>query len=227
MTDTGKMINAVKMAVESEIRSGVREFPSSAAGLTNAGELVKLKARSSDCERCDLCKSRTNLVFGEGAPDADIMFVGEAPGRDEDKQGRPFVGRAGKLLTDIIKAMGFDREEVYIANILKCRPPGNRNPEPQEIAQCMPILTEQINAISPKVICTLGKFASHTLLATEEPISRLRGEFREYGRVKVMPTYHPAYLLRNPKAKKDVWKDMKQVASFLGVRIPARGQKKK
>ena len=143
------------------------------------------------------------------------MFVGEVPGADEDEQGEPFVGRAGQLLTQIIKAMGFDREEVYIANVVKCRPPGNRNPEPDEIAQCVPFLHAQIAAIRPSVIVALGKFAAQTLLQTETPISRLRGHFHRVGDADVMPTFHPSYLLRNPAAKREVWEDMKMVMKKL------------
>ncbi len=145
------------------------------------------------------------------------MFVGEAPGRDEDEQGEPFVGRAGQLLTDIINAMSLDRSEVYIANILKCRPPQNRNPEPEEIASCRPFLERQIEMVQPKVIVTLGKFSFQTLLETDEQISKARGNWYRLGDIRVMPTYHPAFLLRTPSAKKDVWEDMKQVMSVLGL----------
>jgi DNA polymerase len=168
-----------------------------------------------DCTRCKLHGGRTTLVFGAGNPDAELMFVGEGPGADEDIQGIPFVGRAGQLLTQIIKAMGYDREAVYIANVVKCRPPGNRNPEPDEIAQCQPFLMRQIEAIRPRVIVALGKFAAQTLLGTTEPITRMRGRFHALGDVAVMPTFHPSYLLRNPSAKREVWEDMKQVMVAL------------
>ena len=166
---------------------------------------------------CGLSKTRTNVVFGSGNPDAMLMFVGEAPGFDEDKQGLPFVGAAGQLLTKIIEAMKLTREDVYIANCLKCRPPGNRNPEALEITTCNPILTAQIQIIQPEVICALGKFAAQTLLATEAPISRLRGKFHDFNGIKLMPTFHPAYLLRNPADKKLVWDDMRLILRELGI----------
>ena len=167
------------------------------------------------CPRCKLSKSRTNIVFGQGNPNADLMFVGEAPGRDEDEQGLAFVGRAGQLLTKIIEAMGKKREDVYIANCLKCRPPNNRNPEDDEIAACRPFLEEQIRLISPKVIVTLGTFAAQALLETDEPIGRMRGHWRSAQGARVMPTFHPAFLLRSPERKKDVWEDMKLVRDYL------------
>ena len=168
-----------------------------------------------DCRRCPLHRTRHTLVFGEGNPEADLVFVGEAPGADEDAQGRPFVGRAGQLLTKIIGAMGMKRDEVYICNILKCRPPGNRNPQPEEIAPCEPFLIRQLEAIRPRVICALGTFAAHTLLKSEAPISVLRGRFHSYQGIPLMPTYHPAYLLRNPGAKKQVWEDVQIIMKTL------------
>ncbi len=168
-----------------------------------------------DCRRCGLCTLRKSIVFGEGNPDAELVFVGEAPGADEDLQGRPFVGSAGQLLTRIIQAMGLKREDVYICNILKCRPPGNRNPMPDEIAACEPFLVEQIQVINPKMICALGTVAARTLLKTEVPITLLRGRFHTYHGVKLMPTYHPAYLLRNPGAKKQVWEDVQMIMKLL------------
>jgi DNA polymerase len=177
--------------------------------------LQELRAHIGDCTRCKLHTGRTNLVFGVGNPGARLMFVGEGPGADEDLQGEPFVGRAGQLLTQIIKAMGLSREDVYIANVVKCRPPNNRNPEPDEIAECSPFLHAQIAAIRPVVIVALGKFAAQTLLGTETPISRLRGQFHPMGSTVVMPTFHPSYLLRNPAAKRDVWEDMKMVMARL------------
>ena len=168
-----------------------------------------------DCRRCLLHRTRHHLVFGEGSPQAELVFVGEAPGADEDAQGRPFVGQAGQLLTKIIGAMGLRREEVYICNILKCRPPGNRNPQPDEIAACEPFLIRQLRVIQPKVICALGTFAAHTLLKSEAPISVLRGRFHSYQGIPLMPTYHPAYLLRNPGAKKQVWEDVQMVMQAL------------
>ncbi len=168
-----------------------------------------------DCQRCGLGRLRHHIVFGEGSPKAELVFVGEAPGADEDAQGRPFVGQAGQLLTRIIAAMALKREEVYICNILKCRPPGNRNPQPEEIAACEPFLIRQLQAIRPRAICALGTFAAHTLLKSEAPISILRGRFHTYQGIPLMPTYHPAYLLRNPGAKKQVWEDVQLVMKHL------------
>lgn len=178
-------------------------------------ELEPVVAELGDCRRCPLGALRHRLVFGEGNPSAELLFVGEAPGADEDAQGRPFVGRAGQLLTKIIAAMGLAREDVYICNILKCRPPGNRNPLPDEIAACEPFLIRQIEAIRPRVICALGSFAAHTLLKSEAPISALRGQFHRYHGIPLMPTYHPAYLLRNPGAKKQVWEDVQAIMKLL------------
>jgi DNA polymerase len=173
-----------------------------------------------DCRRCGLAPTRTSVVFGVGNPRAELVFVGEAPGADEDAQGIPFVGRAGQLLTKIIEAMGLRRDDVYIANIIKCRPPDNRNPQPEEIASCEPFLIAQLEIIAPKVICALGTFAAHTLLKTKDPISRLRGRWHAYQGVPLMPTFHPAYLLRNPAEKKTVWADMHAVMERLGRPIP-------
>ena len=177
--------------------------------------LDEVRSELGDCRRCALSSLRKNLVFGEGHPQAELVFVGEAPGGDEDREGRPFVGRAGQLLTKIIKAMGLERKDVYICNILKCRPPGNRNPEPAEIAACEPFLIRQLQAIAPKVICALGSFAARTLLKNDVPITTLRGRFHTYEGIKVMPTFHPAYLLRNPGAKKQVWEDVQMVMEEL------------
>ena len=177
--------------------------------------LESLKKEILACRGCDLHRTRTNVVFGSGNSRARLMFVGEAPGEEEDKQGKPFVGRAGQLLTKIIEAMGLKREDVYIANILKCRPPNNRAPLPSEIVACQENVKRQVEMIKPRVICTLGKFASQTLLRTETTISALRGHFKEYNGIKVMPTFHPAYLLRNPEDKKLVWQDMKKVMKEL------------
>jgi uracil-DNA glycosylase family 4 len=173
--------------------------------------LEAIRAELGDCRRCKLHASRTQIVFGTGHGQAKLMFIGEAPGRDEDLQGEPFVGLAGQLLTKIIQAMKLTREEVYIANIIKCRPPGNRNPEPDEIRACEPFLLKQLQVIRPKLICTLGTFAAQTLLKTDEKISALRGRFHAYRGVPLMPTYHPAFLLRNPNRKRDVWEDMKKI----------------
>jgi len=178
-------------------------------------ELNKLEKQVKKCTKCGLCKGRTNIVFGTGDPDADLMFVGEAPGYYEDVQGEPFVGRAGQLLTKIIESIGLKREEVYIANILKCRPPENRNPNANEIVTCTPHLIKQIEIIRPKIICALGTFAAQTLLDTKEAIGKLRGKFLEYQGTKFLATYHPAYLLRNPHDKKKVWADIKKVRDYL------------
>jgi uracil-DNA glycosylase len=168
------------------------------------------------CERCKLhTLGRKQVVFGVGNPSADLMFVGEAPGADEDEQGEPFVGRAGQLLTKIIEAIGLRRDDVYIANVIKCRPPGNRNPEPDEVERCQPFLFRQIDAIKPKVIVALGKFAAQSLLQTADPITRLRGRTFTYRGATLIPTFHPAYLLRNPSAKRDVWEDMKKARAIL------------
>ncbi|HTI40506.1 MAG TPA: uracil-DNA glycosylase, partial [Vicinamibacterales bacterium] len=168
------------------------------------------------CSRCKLhALGRSQVVFGVGNPNADLMFVGEAPGADEDLQGEPFVGRAGQLLTKIIEAIGLKREDVYIANVIKCRPPGNRNPEPDEVEQCEPFLFRQIDTVKPKVIVALGKFAAQCLLRTNDPITRIRGREYKYRDAILMPTYHPAYLLRTPSAKREVWEDMKRVRAIL------------
>jgi DNA polymerase len=177
--------------------------------------LTDVREALGDCRRCPLCETRTSLVFGEGRPSAKLVFVGEAPGADEDRQGRPFVGKAGQLLTRIIAAMGLDRQDVYICNILKCRPPENRNPRPEEIAACEPFLIRQLQAIQPRMICALGTFAAQTLLKTDVPISALRGRFHRYQGMDLMPTYHPAYLLRNPGAKRQVWEDVQKIMGAL------------
>jgi len=181
------------------------------------GLLDELKAIAVVCLKCKLAKTRTQVVYGVGNPNADLMFIGEAPGRDEDLKGEPFVGRAGQLLTDIIKAMKLTRDDVYIANVVKCRPPENRNPEPEELDACRPYIRRQVEIIQPKVIVTLGKFALQSLTEKSYGITATRGLWLEYNGVKVMPTYHPAYLLRTPSAKKDVWADMKKVMAELGM----------
>ncbi|MFH2138573.1 MAG: uracil-DNA glycosylase [Candidatus Omnitrophota bacterium] len=180
-----------------------------------APDMPTLYAQVQNCCLCELSSTRTKVVFGEGNPKAEIVFIGEAPGRDEDISGRPFVGAAGQLLTKIIQAMGFTREDVFISNILKCRPPNNRNPLPEEIIQCKPYLRQLLRIIKPKVICTLGKVATLALLEQNCPISKLRGNFYDFQGITVMPTFHPAYLLRNPSDKKLVWHDMKKIMEFL------------
>jgi uracil-DNA glycosylase family 4 len=194
--------------------SGIELYP----GLREVRTLDSLREFIGDCKRCKLCQGRTNVVFGVGNPKAKLTFVGEGPGRDEDIKGEPFVGRAGQLLTDIIeKGMLLKRSDVYIANVVKCRPPENRNPEEDEIAACEPFLKKQLQLIAPKFICTLGKFATQTLLKTKEPISSLRGNWREYEGIRLIPTFHPAYLLRNPGDKKLVWMDVqKLMAEYHG-----------
>ena len=240
--ELNSIIASVKAYLELERESGMEECyfgtttAEAAATATDdaPGDLAALKREVLGCQECDLCRTRTNVVFGAGNPRASLMFIGEAPGEEEDRQGLPFVGRAGQLLTKIIEAMGLKREDVYIANILKCRPPNNRSPLPTEILACQQNVKRQVEMIKPRVICTLGKFASQTFLMTQTPISALRGNFREYpalhlvsggipperdGRrdngIKVMPTFHPAYLLRNPDDKKLVWQDMKKVMKEL------------
>ncbi len=178
---------------------------------SNAELLRTLREEMGECSRCSLHRDRKHLVFGQGNPDARLMFVGEAPGRDEDLQGEPFVGRAGKLLTKIIQSISLQREDVYIANVIKCRPPKNRNPLPEEIRTCHPFLWKQIGIIKPRIICTLGTFASQTLLETTDKISALRGRFFQIGNTKLLPTFHPAFLLRNQERKRDVWEDMKLI----------------
>jgi uracil-DNA glycosylase len=179
--------------------------------------LESIRADIGDCTRCKLSGlGRSQIVFGVGNPQADLMFVGEAPGQEEDRQGIPFVGRAGQLLTKIIEAIGLTRDDVYIANVIKCRPPQNRNPEPDEVATCRPFLFRQIDAIRPRVIVALGKFAAQALLETDAPVSRLRGRVFEYRGASLVPTFHPAYLLRNPASKRECWEDMKLVRTLLG-----------
>jgi len=173
--------------------------------------LPELESVAKQCTACKLHQGRTHVVFGVGNPKAELMFVGEAPGRDEDLQGEPFVGRAGQLLTRIIEAMGLKRRDVYIANVIKCRPPNNRNPQEDEIARCEPYLIRQVELIKPCVLVALGTYAAQTLLKTNQPISQLRGRFHSYHGSKLMPTFHPAFLLRNPERKRDVWEDMQIV----------------
>jgi len=188
-----------------------------------AARLRALEEPLRSCEKCRLCESRTNLVYGVGNPDADLMFVGEGPGADEDRQGEPFVGRAGKLLTDMIeKGMGLRRADVYIANVVKCRPPDNRTPEADEMAACAPNLLEQVEIVAPRVIVTLGGVPARGFLGNKTGITRLRGTWLSHRGIPVMPTLHPAYLLRNPAAKKDSWEDLKQVIAFLNGEIDPR-----
>ncbi len=180
--------------------------------------LDAIQAELHNCRRCKLWRNRKNIVFGEGDPHARLLFIGEAPGFDEDREGRPFVGAAGQLLTRIIQAMTLNRDDVYIGNIIKCRPPQNRNPMPEEIDACRPFLERQIKTIDPEYICTLGAVAAQTLLQTNRPISHLRGRFYDYRGVKIMPTYHPAYLLRNPGEKRAVWNDIQKLMKALEIK---------
>jgi DNA polymerase len=181
--------------------------------------LPKILTDIGDCTRCKLHRGRTRLVFGDGNPNADLVFVGEGPGRDEDAQGLPFVGRAGKLLTQMIEAMGLQRKDVYICNVVKCRPPENRTPEKDEVETCSPFLLRQLDAIAPKVIVCLGSVAAQTLLQTNRGISHFRGEWLDFRGRKLLATYHPAYLLRNPSAKGEVWKDLQKVMAVLGLQV--------
>jgi uracil-DNA glycosylase len=186
--------------------------------------LLKIRADLGECTRCKLHKGRNKIVFGDGNPKAQLVFVGEGPGADEDAQGLPFVGRAGKLLTQMIEAMGLQRKDVYICNVVKCRPPENRAPEPDEVAACSPFLMRQIDSIHPKVIVCLGATAAKTILNTTRGISQFRGEWLDWRGHKLMATYHPAYLLRNPPAKADVWKDLQKVMAELGLQLPKKSK---
>lgn len=184
--------------------------------------LERIRSDIGDCTRCKLHKARTNIVFGVGNAKAELVFVGEGPGHDEDVQGEPFVGRAGKLLTQMIEAMGLQRPDVYICNVVKCRPPENRLPERDEIETCSPFLMRQLAVVQPKVICCLGACSAQTLLETNQGISRFRGEWFDYRGAKLIATYHPAYLLRNPAAKSEVWKDLQKIMAFLGLKPKPR-----
>ncbi len=181
--------------------------------------LAEIREEMGECRRCKLWRGRTNLVFGEGSPNAALMFVGEGPGAEEDLQGRPFVGAAGQLLNNLLRKLGLSREEVYIANVVKSRPPGNREPEADEIEACLPFLQKQIEAIQPQVIVTLGRVATQALLGTNTPLTRLRGKWQEYRGIAVMPTFHPSYLLRFPKERHKTWDDMQQVMERLAGHV--------
>jgi len=192
-----------------------RSAPTTQHEESNGMGLESIRKEIGDCQRCKLAPKRTNIVFGSGNPNAELVFVGEAPGYDEDQQGLPFVGRAGQLLTKIIESINLKREDVYICNVLKCRPPENRNPEPDEVASCNPFLKKQLATIRPKVVCCLGTFAAQTVIKTASPISRLRGQFFDIDGMRVIATFHPAYLLRSPDKKREVWEDMKQIRAEL------------
>lgn len=218
---------AVAAPAEADKRSPAPQSAARAVVPTSLGParlLEGILAEMGDCRRCKLAAGRKNLVFGTGNPKAELVFVGEGPGEDEDNQGIPFVGRAGQLLTRMIEAMGFERGEVYICNVVKCRPPDNRPPEPDEIAACEPFLRAQLASLSPKVIVALGRCAAQTILRESTPLTRLRGNWREYSGVPLMPTFHPAYLLRYPEEKKNAWLDLQLVMKRLG-KTPAPGKK--
>jgi uracil-DNA glycosylase len=234
-TETAELVESLRAYLEELRESGVDGLPfavdevnaphAGAEGAVGIGDahretLEEIRAELGDCCRCELGASRKKLVFGVGNPHARIVFVGEAPGRDEDLQGEPFVGEAGQLLTKIIQAMGFERSEVYICNVLKCRPPGNRDPLSSEVEVCGSFMLRQVKAINPEVIVALGKFASQTLLQTKEIISRLRGNFHGYHGIPLMPTFHPSALLRDPAKKREVWEDMQQVMKLVGKEAP-------
>jgi uracil-DNA glycosylase family 4 len=202
-------------------KAGARKQPQPEEAAGGGGRLKVVRDDLGECTRCGLHAGRHSIVFGVGNPNAHLVFVGEAPGADEDIQGEPFVGKAGQLLNKMIEAMGLKRGDVYICNTVKCRPPNNRNPEPDELLACEPFLKGQLEAVKPEVIVTLGKFAAQALLREDSPISRLRGQWREYAGIPLMPTFHPAYLLRSPGEKGKVWEDLKQVMKKLGLKAAA------
>jgi len=215
-------------AVPKEVKPDPFPAAPSAEGAAHHETLENIRKNLGECKRCKLSTTRKNLVFGVGNPRARLVFVGEGPGADEDEKGEPFVGDAGRMLNRIITAMGLKREDVYICNVVKCRPPGNRNPEPDEINTCAPFLLRQIKSVKPEAIVALGKFAAQTLLETKEPISKLRGRFRDFHGIPLMPTYHPSYLLRtggNSDSFWDVWEDMTQVLQLLKLPVPEKSRK--
>src|SRR5438552_11985681 len=214
---------AQESGLESRAPQARRADPAKVETVTRLPVLEAVRTELGECTRCKLHKTRTNIVFGVGSPEARLMFVGEAPGEDEDLQGYPFVGKAGQLLTKMIEAMGMQREDVYICNTVKCRPPNNRNPEPDELLACEPFLKGQLGAVKPEAIVTLGKFAAQALLREQTPTTRLRGHWPEYRGLPVMPTFHPAYLLRSPGEKGKVWEDLKQVMKKRDVPLPKGG----
>ncbi|MGA2316759.1 MAG: uracil-DNA glycosylase [Thermodesulfobacteriota bacterium] len=215
------LISDLKTYLEYLKGMGIVSLPASGMKADEPGQstmitLEDVRKELGDCKRCKLHRGRKTIVFGEGNEKATLMLIGEGPGYDEDVQGRPFVGKAGQLLTKILQSINLPREEVYIANIIKCRPPQNRNPEPDEIQSCHPFLMKQIRVIQPKIICALGTFSAQTLLKTETKITALRGKLFDLEGIKVIPTYHPAFLLRNPDKKREVWEDMKKIVELLG-----------
>ena len=216
-----EVINDLKSYLKYLQGLGIQSLPASGMEINNPSPsqmitLDEVRKELGDCTRCKLHRTRKTIVFGEGNEKTKLMFIGEGPGYDEDVQGRPFVGKAGQLLTKILQSINLPREEVYITNIIKCRPPQNRNPEPDEIQSCNPFLMKQIDVIQPKIICALGAFASQTLLKTDAKITALRGKFYDFEGIQVIPTYHPAFLLRNPERKREVWEDMKKIVELLG-----------
>ncbi len=220
-----ELTSAADTPIASRVEPAVAVASAAVTAKLPADQLVDIRDDIGDCTRCKLhTLGRRQIVFGVGNPRARLMFVGEAPGQDEDLQGVPFVGRAGQLLTKIIEAMGMTREDVYIANVIKCRPPGNRNPEPDEVATCEPFLFRQIDVIQPDVIVALGTFAAKALLRTNDPISRLRGRAFDYRGAKLIPTFHPAFLLRSPQFKKETWEDMKLAMAILKETAPAAAE---
>ena len=240
VSELRKIIGQTKQILDSELDSGIELRPlkvpdietaysnASSASTLETATIMDLKADLGNCTRCKLCNGRKNIVFGEGSGNARLMFIGEGPGRDEDVEGRPFVGEAGQLLTRIIEnGIGIKREEVYICNIVKCRPPGNRDPEKDEINSCIPFLKKQIEIIKPEVICTLGRIAARELLNREFKITMERGRWQTYMNIPLMPTYHPAYILRNPgnerRLKGEVWKDIQKIMSLLGIEVKKNG----
>ena len=216
----GEVISDLKSYLEYLKGMGIHSLPTPEIEVDEPGPshiitLEEVRKELGDCKRCKLHRTRQTIVFGEGNEKATLMLIGEGPGYDEDVQGRPFVGKAGQLLTKILQSINLPREEVYIANIIKCRPPQNRNPEPDEIESCHPFLMKQIKVIQPKIICALGTFSAQTLLKTDVKISALRGKFYDLEGIKVIPTYHPAFLLRNPERKREVWEDMKKIVELI------------
>ncbi|MFH1115366.1 MAG: uracil-DNA glycosylase [Pseudomonadota bacterium] len=221
-------LEMVRNYLEYQVNAGFAQVvvPKPAQVAAADSPLEAVRRELGDCKRCPLHMNRKHIVFGEGDPTARLMFIGEGPGADEDREGRPFVGRAGGLLTKMIQAMGMDRSEVYIANVVKCRPPENRDPEPQEKEACAPFLLAQIEAVDPEVIVTLGRVAAHAFLNTKDPLGKIRGTFQYWKGIPVMPTYHPSYLLRQEpdrKPKGDAWADLKQVMALLGQPVPGAG----
>ncbi|MBI4313202.1 MAG: uracil-DNA glycosylase [Candidatus Omnitrophica bacterium] len=214
-SDASALLNRLKLEEWSGI-SWMTHSKTPAPPATQQRTLKDWEAAAKQCTLCNLCKKRRTAVFGEGNPKAEIMFVGEGPGAEEDMQGRPFVGPAGALLTKIIQALGLSREEVYIANTVKCRPPNNRVPAPEELAACRPYLEAQIELIRPKAICALGRTAANALLKTDAPIISLRGKTHRLGGTPLIVTYHPAFLLRNPESKRDTWNDVQKLLPLIG-----------